>query len=129
MRINTLSIFQKGVLPKWEDPVNAQGAEYQLRLMLTLDNESSLDKITAIWEQLVMDVVTKRMPYAEQVVGFRIVDKSFPTKENFRLELWTKFDSDTGDEANKIREFIQNEYNSKNIQPQPIQYKNHKSAY
>lgn len=109
--------------------MNKVGSEYQLRLKFATDNESNLDTVTQLWEQVVMDVITKRMPCAELVVGIRIVDRSFPSKENFRIELWTKLDSDTGEESTKIREFIQNEYNTKNVQPQSIQYIDHKSAF
>lgn len=28
MRVSTLSMFLKGVMPKWEDPANKEGGEY-----------------------------------------------------------------------------------------------------
>ena len=34
MKVSTLSMFLKDVMPKWEDPANVNGGEYQLRFSL-----------------------------------------------------------------------------------------------
>lgn len=36
-RISTLSVFQTGVEPRWEDPVNTKGSEFRFTLHLTGD--------------------------------------------------------------------------------------------
>jgi hypothetical protein len=74
-----------------------------------------------------LDVITNRFPCMDQVVGVRIVDKSFSGKENFRLEIWLKYDRDDSEEAKKIRTFIEQEYGSKNVYSQAIAFKDHKA--
>lgn len=53
-----------------------------------------------------MDLITKRFPHSELILGGRIVDKSFAGKEAFRMEIWTRFDTENSDAARKIKEFI-----------------------
>lgn len=117
MRISTMSIFLKGIVPIWEDIVNAKGGDFQIRLQLESELPT-LEKLNVIWEKLVMDLVTKRFPHSNLIVGGRIVDKSFSGKEAFRMEIWTRFDSENNEAAKKIKEFIDQEYNIKNAPSQ-----------
>lgn len=108
-----MSMFRKGIEPQWEDPQNAKGGEYKMRLYLNNIQEPTLDFLNKVWESLVQDLITNRFPHSEEVVGVRIVDKSFANKENFRIEVWTRYDVDTSEKAKAIREFIDTEYNAK----------------
>lgn len=64
MRISTISMFLKGIEPRWEDKINTKGGEFQMRLHF--DNEgSSVDRVNQIWESLVLDLVAKRFPHSE----------------------------------------------------------------
>lgn len=66
MRISTLSMFQTGVMPKWEDPANATGGEYHIRFALSdSSHETSIDKLNTIWEACVFDLISNRFPHAD----------------------------------------------------------------
>ena len=108
-----MSMFRKGIEPKFEDPQNTKGGEYKMRLFLNNIQEPALDFVNKIWESLVLDLLTARFPHPELIVGVRIVDKSFAMKENFRIEVWTRYDVDAGEMANANRDFIDKEYNAK----------------
>jgi Eukaryotic initiation factor 4E len=66
-RISTLSLFRKDVQPKFEDPKNKAGGDYKLRLAggqgFATSEQSTLDFLNTIWEQLVQDLITHRFPH------------------------------------------------------------------
>jgi hypothetical protein len=74
--------------------------------------DASLDKLNALWESLILDLVSKRFPHIEQIAGVRIVDKSSPGRDAYRFEIWTKYDNENNDYAKAVRDFIEKEYNS-----------------
>jgi hypothetical protein len=87
-------MFRKGVEPQWEDPANREGGEYKLRLNPSVgfnQGEVSLDFLNRVWEVLVQDLITRRFTNSDDIVGVRIVDKSFAGKENFRIEVRINF--------------------------------------
>lgn len=106
-------MFRKGIEPQWEDPQNAKGGEYKMRLFLDNTNETFLDFLNRIWESLVQDLITHKFPYSEEILGVRIVDKSFPNKETFRIEVWTRYDNENSEKAKSIKDFIDLQYNAK----------------
>eukprot|EP00347_Sterkiella_histriomuscorum_P023494 403334433 len=126
-RISTLSMFRKGIEPQWEDKQNTKGGEYKMRLFLNNIQEPTLEFLNKIWESLVQDLLAARFPHPELIVGVRIVDKSFAMKENFRIEVWTRYDVDAGEMANANRDFIDKEYNAKYNMNQGITFNNHAS--
>lgn len=71
-RISTLSLFRTGIQPAWEDKVNTLGGDFCIRIM-ELKNMELLNKL---WEELVLDVITKQFPFSEDITGVRILDKS-----------------------------------------------------
>lgn len=67
-----------------------------------------------------------RFPHSDAIVGVRLVDKSFSGKENFRMEVWVKYDNESSEVANQIKEFIAEHYNTENAQPQAVSFRSHK---
>lgn len=123
-----MSIFLKGVVPQWEDPANKHGGEYQVRIQQQSNNpaaESTLDHLNRVWEALVQDLATRRFPNPHQILGARIVDKSFAGKETFRIEVWFRSGEENSEEVKAIRQFLDTEYNAKYGWNQNIAFKPH----
>jgi hypothetical protein len=80
--IESFSLFKKGIVPAWEDPVNAKGSEYFLRLT----NHSLMD---SYWENLVLGLVGETVDSGDEVCGVRVVDKSRAGTQ-YRIELWLR---------------------------------------
>lgn len=78
---------------------------------MNTNEESSLEKLSGLWENVVTDVISGRFPHADEVVGIRILDKTSGGSENYRLEVWVRFNNEGSDVAGKMRQFIDQEYN------------------
>ncbi len=48
-----------------------------------------------MWEDVVVDLITKKLPKSEEVAGIRICDKSRGGDAQIRIEVWTKIKSTT----------------------------------
>lgn len=81
-QVESLSVFRGGVLPKWEDPVNEQGGEWFARKPFP---PSVLD---ALWELLLLAMVTETLDPGGAIVGARVCDKSARGRTFYRLEVW-----------------------------------------
>lgn len=96
--ISSLSIFRKGIKPKWEDPKNKLGGEVSIRKIKKPKSiEKSFDKFTEqletldyYWELLTLHCVTENLTSSKYITGIRIVDSSTLETDNplFRIELW-----------------------------------------
>lgn len=86
--IEAVGIFEQGINPAWEDPVNAKGSDFCIR--------KSMDEalIKDMWKKLVFSLVGETIALSEEVVGVRIVDKG----RNFKCEVWVKFDAEARSE-------------------------------
>lgn len=94
--ITSLSVFKKGILPKWEDPANKYGAEFSKRKFNKKDPLAELD---SNWIDILIACIGSTID--ESVTGLRVVDSSSPKKNEyngntefklvFRIEVW--FDS------------------------------------
>ena len=94
--ISSLSVFKKGILPKWEDPINKLGAEVSKRKFKT---KNPLEEVDTNWIEILMACIGSMLDSG--VTGIRVVDSSAPKKNEFnnsidfkllyRIELW--FDS------------------------------------
>lgn len=81
-QVESLSIFRGGVLPKWEDPMNEQGGEWFARKAFP---PAILD---ALWELLVLGMVSETFDAKGGIMGARVCDKSARGRSFYRLELW-----------------------------------------
>jgi translation initiation factor 4E len=81
-QVESLSIFREGVLPKWEDPMNEQGGEWFARKPFP---PAILD---ALWELIVVSMVSDALDQRGGIMGARVVDKSAPRRAVYRLEVW-----------------------------------------
>ena len=69
-----------------------------------------MDTLNGMWENLVLDLISKQVPFVEEVTGARIVDKSRQGGENFRMEVWTKFNSQDSDAGKAIYAYLDETY-------------------
>jgi len=85
-QIDSVAFFKHDIKPAWEDPQNANGGEFQLKLVDPYPQE-----INNLWEALVFDLMSGDLEMSERITGIRIVDKSRPPRNNTRLEVWVDF--------------------------------------
>ena len=86
---DSLSLFRKNIVPKWEDPQHARGSSLEVELL------ASQDQMDRIWQQLFMRLVGEDFPNSNLVTGLRIISRNRAEK-NIRVELWLrvcKFDN------------------------------------
>lgn len=125
-RISTLSVFQKDVEPRWEDPVNNSGSEFRFTLQPS-GEKSTYPFLNQLWEDFVVDLISGRIPHAQEIVGIRMVDKS-RNEPMLRLEVWMSFNNaDSDSRGDAIKNYIFNEYLKKNGLPtgDVLKFENH----
>lgn len=91
--ISSLSLFKNGVVPKWEDPVNKNGADISKR---KFNKKNAIEELDEDWITLAMYCVSSTFDYG--ITGIRVVDSSsFKKNEHtgrddfkllYRVELW-----------------------------------------
>lgn len=101
-RISALAIFQSGIKPQWEDPVNKLGSE----LRCNIPNNLIYKLYNQIWEEIVTDLVLKKIPHAEEIAGVRIFDRSRFNELCIRLDVWLKFADEQGDKTKAIKTYL-----------------------
>ncbi|CAM9874397.1 unnamed protein product [Chrysoparadoxa australica] len=84
--IESYSVFKQGILPKWEDPANQPGGEWQLRMR---GNSISIQQVDRMWENVVLGMIGETVCAGDEICGARIVDKSRGGPQ-YRLELWIR---------------------------------------
>lgn len=63
--------------------------------------------VQKLWERLIFQTVTGEFEECDKLCGVRLLDKSQPSKEScFRIEIWTKFSSDSEEEGKNMRRYI-----------------------
>tara|TARA_B100001250_G_scaffold323122_1_gene286487 strand:+ start:3439 stop:4002 length:564 start_codon:yes stop_codon:yes gene_type:complete len=92
------SIFKKGILPKWEDPIANKGGEWRIRRF------KCLEELDYLWEEVTLTVIGNSFTNYENILGIRVVDSSQKklNKVLYNIEIW--FDS--MDHAEKIKQDI-----------------------
>lgn len=121
-RITALSIFQSGIKPMWEDPVNASGSE----LRCVLSNNLTYELYNSIWEEIVGDLVTKKIPHAEDIAGIRIFDRSRSGDLSIRLDIWLKIQDEQNEKIKAIKSYLEPNVFKRHGQQPDIQYAAHK---
>jgi len=93
--IVALSLFKKGIEPKWEDPHNKNGGHIELRRsQKPIDKISNIDYITNLYKIILFKCIGSQFVNYKYINGFRIVDSSIPIKGSnsysqlYRIELW-----------------------------------------
>lgn len=85
--LSSISVFEEGVEPKWEDPRNKNGGEISLRKFKCVTH------LAEMWEQALLWMIGEMDEKSEDVVGVRIVDSSIlshNTRILYRVEIWFK---------------------------------------
>ena len=108
--IEAVGVFQEGVFPAWEDPVNAKGSDFSFRKQM---DERAVKKN---WKKLVFSLVGETFPYSEEVVGVRIVDKG----RQIKWEIWVKFDFEAcAEKTSAMKKFMVDVFGLGNNEVQP----------
>lgn len=91
--ISSLSVFKKGIFPKWEDSANILGAEVSKR---KFNKKNPLNELDNNWFELLIECVSANIDNC--VTGIRVVDSSSVKKNEttntnefkllYRIELW-----------------------------------------
>lgn len=128
-RISTLSVFQSGIEPKWEDDINKNGSEFRFTLNLIPEKQSYSGFLNQLWEDFVLDLISKRTPHTSDIAGIRIADKTRGDQQVIRIEVWMKFhNADTDPRGVAIKNFILEEYLKKHDLPSGadvLKFENH----
>ena len=105
VRVTGMSMFQSAVKPEWEDPVNKNGGQIQINF------KSNLPFLQTIWDKLVFSIVTGEFKDADMISGIRLLDKSaFGRESMFRIEIWTKFNSENDQMVKDLQSHLATEY-------------------
>lgn len=85
--ITSISIFKKGILPKWEDPINKKGAEFSKR---RFNKHLALQELDDNWYELILACIGGVID--DSVTGIRVVDSSSNKNSDlrllYRIEIW-----------------------------------------
>ena len=86
--IESIGVFEAGVVPAWEDKENQNGSDFFCRLAIDQD-------MKGIWQKTVFTLIGETFPNPETVTGVRIVDRP----KAFKIEIWVRFCGDSEKEA------------------------------
>ena len=74
------------------------------------DFKAPIAKVQKLWEKIVFSVLSGEFKECDKLCGVRLLDKSQKDKESFfRIEVWTKFATETEESAIAIKKYIQEE--------------------
>ena len=111
--IASISLFRKGIEPKWEDPHNSIGGEVTLRKFYK-KGIAPVEYLDQLWENLSMGCVGEQFSNSESITGIRVVDSSVPShkKPLYRIELWfsnLEYADDIGEDFKRILNLPEND--------------------
>lgn len=82
--IECLMLFKENIEPTWEDPANCTGGSFILEIDMA---NQTHDQVKQVWKTVVYSLIGNYFPYADQVTGFRFLDRM--KFNNLKIELWT----------------------------------------
>jgi hypothetical protein len=80
-----LALFEEGIKPTWEDPLNEKGADFSVKKFF------NLDVLGSVWEKLVYALIGEQLRHSKSITGCRIVDKRH---QQYKVEVWYRFTPD-----------------------------------
>ena len=83
--VEAFALFEEGVNPTWEDPVNTLGADFSIKRAMNLET------LKNIWEKLVFTLIGENLALSKAITGCRIVDKQ---RGQYKVEVWFRFTPD-----------------------------------
>ena len=102
--IEAIGLFEDKVKPVLDDQFNKNGSNFSFSISL-----SDFHKLKTIWDTLVFSLIGETLPYSEDIVGCRVIDR----KSSYKFEIWCKFDGNsprvttkTGQIRDAIKELI-----------------------
>lgn len=105
--VESLSLFRDGIKPMYEDPMNKNGCDIQIKAQ-------RIDQLQGIWEDVVLNLIGENFDHSgKYMCGARIVHKRTMNKGNngknkknsmFRVELWLS--TKESEFIDKIKEFL-----------------------
>tara|TARA_B110000046_G_scaffold105808_1_gene113305 strand:- start:114 stop:650 length:537 start_codon:yes stop_codon:yes gene_type:complete len=73
------SLFRKGILPEWEDPVNITGSEWGCRESL------DAEQFKVLWQSFIVGAIGEQIAHC---VGIRAINKSNRLRHLHKIEVW-----------------------------------------
>jgi hypothetical protein len=70
----------------WEDVVNKDCVEIRAKIPASL----TMKNLNTVWEDIVVDLISNKIPSSDDIAGIRICDKSRGGEAQIRVEIWTK---------------------------------------
>ena len=122
-RIISMSIFQEGIKPLWEDEQNNGGKYFQLDYKIKKEDMETFANLANVhWKKLALCTMGGSLPHCDYINGIRFVDKTDFDRGKiimFRMEVWVK----KGMEGNKVEELkshLSKNYGCPNVIPKDI---------
>ena len=114
--IESIGVFEDGVLPAWEDKENTAGCDFFCRI------QSDGSDMKSIWQKAVFSLIGETFPHAESVTGVRIVDRA----KIFKIEVWVRFSNDP-QKAEAMRQRLCKEFDLS--KPEDVEIAPHQDRY
>lgn len=80
--IDGLLLFQSGIKPEWEDPLNKNGCSFD-------GNFKNLEpfEIDQLWQDIVLALIGENFPYSQFITGIRFLDR-MKKHSTVKIEIW-----------------------------------------
>lgn len=85
----------------WEDSANKGNSE----IRCSLPSNLSYETYNEIWEEVVSDLVTCKIPHSKDIAGIRIMDNSKGDLQ-IRIDVWLKFPDEKDPRTAAITEYL-----------------------
>ena len=84
LTMEAFNLFEEGVKPAWEDPVNAEGSDLRATLPA---REASID---SAWTNMVLSLIGEIVDTSDEATGARLVARVRGARTMHRVELWCR---------------------------------------
>lgn len=85
----------------WEDEVNKNCVEIRAKIPASL----TMKNLNAVWEDVVVDLISNKVPSSDAIAGIRICDKSRGGEAQIRIEIWTKIPSEADPRLTEMKTY------------------------
>lgn len=85
----------------WEDEVNKNCVEIRAKIPASL----TMKNLNAVWEDVVVDLISNKVPSSDGIAGIRICDKSRGGEAQIRIEIWTKIPSEADPRLTEMKTY------------------------
>lgn len=74
-------------------------------------SDKNFEFANGLWEALILDLISEKIPCNEKITGIRIGDKSRGGNDmTVRIDVWTRFKDDSIVDGKEIRDYLYKEF-------------------